>query len=260
MKTNAHAKVNIFLKIIGTRDNYHLLSSRFVKVNNLYDTLSFAKKEEHEKGFILKGAFGCTTEQNSIYKAYKLLYEATNSSKLRDFFQTHEVRVEKRIPEFAGLGGGSSDAAAFLRLANEVCDLKLCTETLAKIGEKIGADVPFFVYDYTSANVEGIGEVVVPFEEELLAIQTFTPPIECDTPKVYGQFRKKYIDNLDENKKLATILAKEKSDTILRTYTPQALNDLYPPALDLYPQLQDFAKEGWFFSGSGSTYFKNGEE
>ena len=256
MKIKAHAKVNIFLKITGTREQYHLLSSRFMRVENLYDILSFSKKETRDKTFTLTGNFGCSTEQNTIYKAYKLLLSHTRNRSLEDFFHTHEVIVEKKIPEFAGLGGGSSDAAAFLKLANEVCNLKLDIKSLGEIGAKIGADVPFFTSNYPSSNVSGIGEVVEPFEEKPLKIETYTPPVACDTAKVYQQFRKTYLQNLTENEKLAKSVIAQKSADILLKYTPQQLNDLFPPALDLYPALQTYAQEGWFFSGSGSTFFR----
>ncbi len=260
MKIKAHAKVNIFLKITGTRGDYHLLSSRFMKVENLYDTITFKPKSEPDKNFRLIGDFGCPTEKNSIYKAYSLLLKTAQSTTVENFFALHEVVVEKSIPEFAGLGGGSSDAGAFLRLCNEVCRLQLSTETLGEIGAQIGADVPFFTANYSSANVSGTGEIVAPFEEEPLHIETFTPPILCNTAEVYRRFRKSYMMHLKEHSLLAKTLIKMKSADILHNYRAADLNDLFAPACDLYPDLKGYAKEGWFFSGSGSTFFKRGEQ
>ena len=256
MIIKSYAKVNIFLKITGLRGNYHELSSRFMQVKNLYDTIRFIPKENSDKNFTLYGTFGCKTEKNSIYKAWQLLKDHTKSKNLESFFQDHAVDVEKHIPEFAGLGGGSSNAAAFLRLCNDVCKLKLKTEELAQIGSKIGADVPFFIYDFESANVSGIGEIVEPFEEELLDLETFTPPVKGDTTEVYTTFRKYFSKKLTQNTKLADTLRKQESADILTAFAPKELNDLFPPALMLYPKLQTYQKEGWFFSGSGSTFFK----
>ena len=253
MTTLAFAKVNIFLKITGTRGSYHELSSRFMRVNNLCDKLGFEKKDE-KKEFVIEGKFGCKLEQNSIYKAYKLLLQETRSTKLENFFHSYKVKVEKNIPEFAGLGGGSSDAASFLRLTNRVLNLNLSDDLLAKIGAKIGADVPFFIYNYESANVSGIGEIVKPFDEEPFEIETFTPDIKCDTKEVYQHFRKEYLLGVDKD--LADRLSKLKSKDILEHFEPKELNDLFVSALDLYPKLKDYSKEGWFFSGSGSTFFK----
>lgn len=260
MTIQAHAKVNIFLKITGTSGAYHLLSSRFMQITNLYDTLTFVPLEKEGEGFTLEGAFGCPLEKNTIYKAFCLLDQATGGRKVSPFFKMHSVHVEKKIPEFAGLGGGSSDAAAFLRLTNEVCDLGLSTEALAEIGSKIGADVPFFIYNYPSANVSGIGEIVEPFDETQLSIETITPDIRCDTGAIYRMFREHYLQNVETNTQVAKEMEKMKSKALLQTYEREVLNDLYAPALALSPDLGAYAHKGWFFSGSGSTFFKIKED
>ena len=249
----AYAKVNIFLKIVGTRGSYHELSSRFMRVQNLYDKISFEPKTS-KVAFELEGDFGCKKEQNTIYKAYQLLLNELKSPKLEKFFQDHKVKVIKNIPEFAGLGGGSSDAAAFLNLTNETLKLNLNTTFLAKLGAKIGADVPFFIHEFDSANVSGIGENVEKFDEEIFTIETFTPKIKCDTKDVYEKFRKEYL--LEVNKDLSDRLSKLNSKEILDNFSAIELNDLFAPALALYPQLQEYHKKGWYFSGSGSTFFR----
>jgi 4-diphosphocytidyl-2-C-methyl-D-erythritol kinase len=247
MRELAKAKVNIFLKIVGIRGDYHEISSRFMQVNDLFDVIEFVKKSKSKDEFELIGDFGCKKEQNTIYKAYKLIEDEN----VREFFKNYKVVVTKNIPEFAGLGGGSSNGAAFLRLTNRVLNLKLMTSHLASLGAKIGADVPFFVYNYNSANVSGIGEVVEEFDEELLAFETLTPHTKCDTTEVYKKFRESYIDMID--KEFAKTLTKLSSSEILKSYSPKELNDLLPPSLDLYHNLDGY--DG-FFSGSGSTFFR----
>ncbi|OUR70838.1 4-(cytidine 5'-diphospho)-2-C-methyl-D-erythritol kinase, partial [Arcobacter sp. 31_11_sub10_T18] len=148
----SYAKVNIFLKIAGKRDNYHELVSRFVRVKNLYDTITFLPNNEIND-FNLIGEFGCETKKNTIYKAFLAL--RNNCPKIDAYFRVYSIKVEKNIPECAGLGGGSSNAAAFLILANEVFDLNYSKDRLARMGLKVGADVPFFIYEYDSANVTG---------------------------------------------------------------------------------------------------------
>ncbi len=251
MIEKSHAKVNIYLKMLGTRGNYHELTSRFMRVDELYDTLTFQRKEQENETFELVGDFGCEVEKNTIYKVFMALSAQVPS--IKNFFHEYKVVVEKHIPEFAGLGGGSSNAAAFLRLSNRVLNLQLNTDTLAKIGASTGADVPFFVYDYPSANVSGIGEIVEPFEEEILQIETFTPDILCDTAKVYQQFRVKYLKNIDS--KSAQLLQKESSKNLLSEHDALFLNDLFAPALDSYPALKKYHDNN-FFSGSGSTFFR----
>jgi 4-diphosphocytidyl-2-C-methyl-D-erythritol kinase len=246
----AFAKINVFLKIVGKRGNYHELLSRFVRVSNLYDELSLESKQTKEY-FELVGEFGCPLEKNTIYKALIALKEAGYESQVDDFCSKHALHVKKNIPSFAGLGGGSSDAASFLLILNELLVLNLSKEKLSSIGAKVGADVPFFIYEYDSANVSGIGEIVECFDEEALHVNTFTPDIKCDTPRVYQAFRAHY----KEEKELANKMAKMKSIELLQMYKDTELNDLFAPALSLYPKLQTYQKEGWFFSGSGSSFF-----
>lgn len=248
----AYAKVNIFLKITGTRDDYHEIISRFMRVNNLCDELSFVPNET--KKFTIVGDFDCTLEQNTIYKAYKNLLEFTSSDALERLMQTHAVQVNKKIPVYAGLGGGSSDAATYLKMCNEVLHLGLSVNELVQVGLKVGADVAFFLYDYKSANVSGIGEIVEEFEEESLNIETFTPNIKIATPQVYKAYRKNFFVPID-----AGTIQKLKSTTsleILDTMSIDKANDLYNPALSEYKELESYYKDGWFFSGSGSSFFR----
>ncbi len=249
----AFAKVNIFLKITGHKEGYHTLLSRFVRVEELYDTIKFVPCKCDT--FTIEGCENVPLESNTIYKAYKALNDHTGDLDILNFFYTHKVVVTKRIPSQAGLGGGSSDAAAFMLLVKEVCNLMISTEELAKLGSTIGADLPFFIYNYPSANVFGFGDKVEPFDEAPLALELYTPNIGCDTTLVYKTFKKELLkditvcsffgwDNIDSKTLLETI-----SD-------PITLNDLYAAARLAYPELETIAQEGWFFSGSGSTFFR----
>jgi len=253
MKIKAPAKVNIFLKITGHKEGYHTLLSRFMQVTDLYDTIRFVPCECET--FTIEGCPGVPRESNTIYKAWRALNEATGDLDLLEFFYHHKVVVEKRIPSQAGLGGGSSDAAAFMRLARQVCDLKLSTDELAKIGATIGADIPFFIYDYPSANVSGFGEIVEPFDEEPLALEIETPPVGCDTAEVYRVFKERFLSDIDP----LSFLGWERipsAQLLERIADPEKLNDLYPAALLACLILKDYAKPGQFFSGSGSSFFK----
>jgi 4-diphosphocytidyl-2-C-methyl-D-erythritol kinase len=172
-----------------------------------------------------------------------------------NFFYAHKVVVTKLIPSQAGLGGGSSDAGAFMRLVREVCNLMISIEELAKLGSTIGADIPFFVYDYASANVSGFGEVVEVFEEEALELEIYTPEINCDTSVVYKTFKSELLDSIS----LASFIGWDslESKEIMRLISdPVVLNDLYLASRLAYPELKEEAKEGWFFSGSGSSFFR----
>jgi len=252
MTKKSYAKVNIFLKIAGKRDHYHEIVSRFVRVKNLFDTISF-KKGKFDT-FTLEGNFGCTTQQNTIYKAYLKL--SLISPKVEKFFTQNKILVDKKIPEFAGLGGGSSNCATFMLMVNEVCKLNLTKDQLSDIAVTIGADVPFFIYEYESANVTGIGEVVLPFDEEPLDIQTYTPNVKCNTGLIFKSFRDNYYQEISQND--ANKLLSMKSKEVLNTFNRKEANDLYAPALDIYEDLtpQNYnLPMNCYFSGSGSSFF-----
>ncbi len=251
MQKKAYAKVNIFLKIVGTRGDYHELISRFYRIDSLYDIVSFVQTDAGR--FEILGCDHITRENNTLYKAFCALNHATNNPEIIQFFETHSVRIEKNIPEQAGLGGGSSDAAAFMLLCNDVLDLRLSKQRLIEIAMEVGADVAFFVTEYKSANVSGIGEVIEPFEDCELDLQLLTPKIACSTPQIYKQFRKNHLDTIDIT--AANSFKNLDSLTLLQNYTPEELNDLFAPALKLHPQLSEHRAPRHFFSGSGSTLF-----
>jgi len=246
----SYAKVNIFLKITGTRDNYHEIASRFVLIKNIFDTIEFVKKTN--KNFTIDGNFECDTEENTIYKAYIELSKKFPT--VKNFFQSHSVKVEKNIPTSAGLGGGSSNAATFLLMTNEHLNLELSEDELSKLGAKIGADVPFFIYGYSSANVRGIGEIVEKYDELPIDIKLITTDIECNTAKVFQTFRDDFfsITPLDEIEQLFEI----DSEQLLKTLKPIEANDLYESAMFLCPSLKNIKSDELFLSGSGSTFFK----
>jgi len=250
MKYKAFAKVNIFLKITGTRGEYHTITSRFMRISHLFDTLWFEPKSTPE--FEIRGEFDCEIHSNTIYKAYKYLQSATRSDKLSTFMENNAICVDKKIPSFAGLGGGSSDAATFLTMCNEQLHLGLTLDELCDIGINVGADVPFFLYGYDSANVTGIGEIVEQFHEPLINFEVITPAIKISTPAVYRYYREHLYEPLLPEE--ALLLQSTPSRDILASLEPKKANDLYGAALGCYGELHE--KEGWFFSGSGSSFFK----
>lgn len=253
----AYAKVNIFLKITGKRGDYHEILSRFMLVKNLFDELSFVPRVEKDRPFEIIGAFSCVMEQNTIYKAFTALCEVldeTREEELRRFMKNHAVLVEKNIPAFAGLGGGSSDAASFLIMCNNTLSLGLDVKELAAVGIKVGADVAFFLYGYDSATVSGIGEVVEKFDEPLLELEVFTPAVEISTQAVYRCYRDNFYAPVDAQ--YAQKLRNSSSAQLLGSMKIAEANDLFAPALACYPQLSGFLKDGYFFSGSGSSFFK----
>jgi len=246
----AFAKVNIFLKITGTRGDYHTITSRFMRVSSLFDTVWFEPKSTPE--FEIRGNFDCEIHSNTIYKAYKHLLAYTRSNALSTLMEENAVCVDKQIPSYAGLGGGSSDAATYLHLCNDTLHLGLSVEELSEIGSSVGADVPFFIYGYESANVSGIGEIVKPYNEKLIDFETITPTLQISTPAVYRYYREHLYAPISAQESLR--LEAASSRDVLASMAPKEANDLYNAALGCYPELVE--KEGWFFSGSGSSFFR----
>ena len=256
MKEKSYAKVNIFLKITGLKEFdgrvLHTLNSRFMLVKDLFDEIEFVPSQCDR--FTIEGV-DIPTKDNIIYKAYKALNQYTGDLDILEFFYNHKVVVKKNIPLGAGLGGGSSNAATFINMVNRACNLNRSKDELAKIGSTIGADVPFFIYGYDSANVSGFGDIIEPFEEEALKLEIFTPPIHCDTALVYKTFDECCLDSVNSNNG-ASLMLNRSIDILNNIKDPTKLNDLYKAALIAYPELKNYQKDGYYFSGSGSSFFK----
>ena len=247
----APAKLNIFLKIIGKRDHYHEILSRFILYPHLYDTLTLSPSQTGS--FELCGEFGCPPEDNTLTKTFHRLHEATGNQEIIKFCHAHRLSVSKMIPSFAGLGGGSSDAATFAHMINDHLKLGLSTEDLITILLPVGADIPFFLSGLTSANVTGIGEIITPFDDTIPDLTTMTPSVMCSTPAIYNAFRQSCWETIDTP--LAHHMSTLSTTELLKTYTPTQLNDLYKAALIAVPTLGQYSATDRFFSGSGSTFF-----
>lgn len=156
---NANAKINLFLDITGRRENgYHELHSCMQTVG-LCDTI-FADIHETENTQTI--TIQCsdptlpTDERNLVWRAAQMYMQEANIPAYN-----LDIRIEKRIPVFAGLGGGSADAAAILRLLNRHYKNALSMEQLLALGAKLGADVPFCIHGGT-CQCEGIGDILTP--------------------------------------------------------------------------------------------------
>ena len=240
------AKINVFLKVVSTRGNYHEILSRFVLCEQLFDEIYF----ERSNSFTIE-CDNKEIKENIIQKAIDELKKAGFSNELDEFFSSHKIIISKQIPIGAGLGGGSSNAATFLLMVNDELNLNIKRENLMQIASKIGADVAFFVSGYKAANVSGIGEIIEEFDDEVPNLNIFTPNVFCSTPMVYQEFRSNFLQYIDVNaaKKMQNLKSKE----LLEIYKNEELNDLFAPCFKLYPQMNEFRDK--FLSGSGSSVF-----
>jgi 4-diphosphocytidyl-2-C-methyl-D-erythritol kinase len=146
------AKINLVLEVLGRRDDgYHDIRS-LVQAVSLCDVLAF----ELADVISLKCSEpSLQTSDNLVIKAAELLREVSGCQR------GASIKLEKRIPWGAGLGGGSSDAAATLLALNRLWELKLTTSDLVELAARLGSDVPFFIYG-GAAWMEGRGEKVTP--------------------------------------------------------------------------------------------------
>ena len=250
----AHAKINIFQKFTRSKDSHPIVLSRVIRVEDVYDTISFVPCKCD--GFSIEGCDDIALKSNSIYQAYQKLCDYTADSDIEDFFHEYKVVVTKRIPTCAGLAGASSDAASFLRLTKEVCNLVISTNELVNIGNDIRTDMAFFIYNYPSANVLEPTEVVEYVEKEALSIELCISDIKYNHALVYQTCKERTFD--ESSFSLYQDWEKLDSKSILKnTLNPVKLNDLYTSALLTYPELNQADKQTWFLSGS--TFFKLSE-
>jgi 4-diphosphocytidyl-2-C-methyl-D-erythritol kinase len=173
----APAKLNLFLHVVGRRDDgYHLLQSVFVPVD-WADTLHFERRDDrvlrrHDLGPALP-------EDDLALRAARLLQHESGTTLGAD------IAVLKRVPWGAGLGGGSSDAATTLLALNRLWGLHWPRSRLLALAPRLGADVAFFVGG-TPAFVEGAGERLSPIDLPPMTFAVVKPPAAVSTPAVFA--------------------------------------------------------------------------
>lgn len=152
----APAKLNLFLHVVGRRaDGYHLLQSVFMLID-WADTLHFERRDDGRlRRQDLNAAAPSLPEHDLVLRAALALQQATGCTLGAD------IALDKQLPQEAGLGGGSSDAATTLLALNRLWGLRLPLSTLMQLGARLGADVPFFLGG-RHAWVQGIGEQLQP--------------------------------------------------------------------------------------------------
>ena len=221
---HAPAKINVTLDIVGVRaDGYHLLESLFQSVS-IYDTVV---AEKADKGDISLEVVGqpcdCPTEKNTAYKAAKVFFEETGIEG-----GVHLI-LTKRIPQQAGMGGGSADAAGVLWALNTLYETNLTTSRLHRMGAKIGADVPFCVVGGT-VMVTGIGDGLDPtFPLPPCHIVVAQPAEGISTKEAYTA-----VDN-------ATITRRPDHEAVKRALCRRDLHALCQQAVNVFEDATNLA-------------------
>lgn len=180
VEVNSYVKLNLHFDIVWTLENgYHEIDSLFQAVD-LFDTLTLRKESS---GFYITGCIICETDKNLISKAKRLLEEYVGKS-------LHcSINLVKACPISAGLGGGSSNAAAAIVGLNTLFQLWLSTEELCEIGVKTGADVPYFIANNPTAQIGWIGEKITPSPVKPSAYYVLARPHKrVSTALIYGEY------------------------------------------------------------------------
>lgn len=175
----APAKLNLHLQVGSKRtDGFHNILSIFQMVN-FYDELIVSSLKT-DNYCIINGNFNCLPKDNLIYKAWQVYCKKAGKK-----FGI-KISVEKKIPVFAGLGGGSSNAASALRAMNNLFSCFTKKELLLLAAE-VGSDVPFFLSDSTVAIVSGRGEKIEPIKKpKKKALVLVHPFINISTKDAYS--------------------------------------------------------------------------
>lgn len=234
----APAKLNLFLHITGTRDDgYHLLQTVFQMID--YSDEITLERRGDSKIKRIKGLEHVPEESDLCVRAASLLKEATDSPFGAD------IEINKRLPIGGGIGGGSSDAATVLHGLNKLWKCGLETSTLAKLGLKLGADVPVFVEGHT-AWAEGVGESLTPVELDEKWFLVVHPNIFVSTAELFAD---KSLTRDCENITIARFL---KQKNLVNVFEP-VVKKKYPEIASAIEWLSQFSPAR--LTGTGSCLF-----
>ena len=249
----ANAKINLGLNILGkNEDGYHELDMMMAPIS-LYDTLNI-KFFQKKGNLILKSNIKGVplNEKNIIYKIYEAFYNVTSLQR-----ENIEVYLDKNIPFQAGLGGGSSDGAFFLKTLNEYHKSLLTLQEMIDLGKKIGADIPFFIVNET-VRAKGIGEILEKTVNNLDAkIILIKPNFGISTAEAYrgySQLTEKKWADIDK-------IVEGLKENNLSKVIDNVENHLQQTSLLLNNNVKTFEEKlaklskNFKMSGSGSCYY-----
>jgi len=251
---NAAAKINLHLEIFGIRaDGYHDLVS-LMQMISLYDEIRIKTMSPGERDWI-NGGSSIPMRENTVFKAIQVFREKTG---IREGVS---VQLFKRIPVGAGLGGGSSDAAAVLTALDRIFETKLKRTEMNALGSLIGSDVPFFLHSAASI-VMGRGELVTPVKPrtdfKLLLINS---GFQIETSKAYGWFdsfsaRHKAHPVEDRRMEIGEVYKKNGiSEWNFSNSFLKVIESRYPEIKQARQTLKSMGAISTGLSGSGATFF-----
>lgn len=256
MQIKAYAKINLTLDITGKRaDGYHNIES-IIQSISLCDTLDIRENSSGKIHVTSNTSYLSDDENNTAYKAAKVFYEHTGGK-----IHGISIDIEKKIPSRAGMGGGSSDAAAVLWAMNEIYRTNLSMSELFHLGTKIGADVPFCLAGGT-CYCSGIGEKITRIDGmPHCFLLICKPSAGVSTPRAYALVDKLLYSSPTATPKMANALRSGQIENVAA-----ALSNRFDEVLFL-PQVQNIKKImrangalNAMMTGSGSAVYGIFEE
>lgn len=248
MKVYAPAKVNLYLNVLSKRsDGYHDIQT-IMQTISLYDTLIFSESKDSQIMLNCNEPMLPVDEDNLIYMAAQTLRDYTHCRK------GVSIYLKKRIPIAAGLGGGSSDAAATLMALNKYWEVNLKKEELKELGAKLGADVPFFIEGGTVLATD-IGTKITPLDPISKTWMVLVcPKIKISTKWVYDEVKIKLTKNAF-NIKIVTQSYKYQLTSVLFNFLEEITLKHYPLIDDIKKEFVEQGALKALMSGSGPSVF-----
>ncbi|MGX7030321.1 4-(cytidine 5'-diphospho)-2-C-methyl-D-erythritol kinase [Vagococcus zengguangii] len=247
----APAKINLGLDILGKRpDGYHDLEMIMASVD-LADKLIINELPQDKIIVRTNATFLPVDEKNNVYQAVALVKEQFGIK------QGLSVEIKKTIPVAAGLGGGSSDAAAVLRGVNKLWRLGLSKQELSDIGFNVGTDVPYCVHG-TTAFVAGRGEIVEPLPPMPQCwVVIVKPQFSVSTRKIFADFDMTGIEHPDIPGLKASILEQDydKMISLMGNSMERATMQRRPVVREIKEKMMKYGADAALMSGSGPTVF-----
>lgn len=251
MKMRAYAKVNISLDIVGKRqDGYHLLKMIMQSID-LYDEV-IVEKQDKDISIECNKNYVPTDSRNLAYKAAMVFKEKYN-------IETGvKIKILKNIPVSAGLAGGSTDAAAVLKLMNELFEVNASNKELMELGLKLGADIPYCIQGGT-ALCEGIGEIITPlepFKDKIIVL--VKPSFGVSTKEVYKNFDMEKVKKHPETEALINAMAQDDLKYVaynMRNLLENVTLKKHKILINLKEEMNKYGAINSMMSGSGPTVF-----
>jgi 4-diphosphocytidyl-2-C-methyl-D-erythritol kinase len=188
MTTRAYAKINLDLRLSGRRpDGFHPIDTFFIKVD-LFDTLDAELTSDGQCTLVVEGDSKLSHGSDNL-----VLRAAQSLQKYAEKGRGVRLHLKKAIPQGAGLGGGSSDAASTLLLLRKLWSISVTDEELSSLGSELGSDVPFFLQPY-AARATGRGEIIQPVHlKDLPWAILIHPGFPSPTAAAYAAYAKSPI-------------------------------------------------------------------